>query len=314
MHWRYNPPRWTISALREVWPLLLDLVGPDRLPESPVAEEYGSGHYGCVWPTRSGQVLKITSDRDEAKFVAVALQGFVPDGLTRYHQIIRLGERTHYQRPVYLIWRDEAYHIGALNHMEREAQDIRRSGRVRGREGERSRYRKATSAEYENARYMIEGVEMILKFKTHAHEVRRLLKKGPLITRKQLSTQALEMRKKAQWWLLGSESTNHSLYDTLQTAQRYRGVERLAVHLATCVHLATMMSCSNPITSSIGAVMDYFIDKEILLADVHLNNIGRIEYDPDENPGDMCWGITDPGHAVWLTSKWDNITIPNLIP
>lgn len=223
-----------------------------------------------------------------------------------------MGERTHYQRPVYLIWRDEAYHIGALNSMEREAHDIHRSGRVWDRV--RSQYRKATSADYENARYMIEGVEMILKFKTHAHEVRRLLKKGPLTIRKQLSTQALEMHGRAQWWHLGSESTNHSLYDTLQTAQRYRGVERLAVHLATCAHLATIMSCNNPITSSIGAVMGYFINEEILLADVHLNNIGRIEYDPDENPGDMCWGITDPGHAVWLTSKWDNITIPNIIP
>jgi hypothetical protein len=72
------------------------------------------------------------------------------------------------------------------------------------------------------------------------------------------------------------------------------------------------MSTSSATTYGVGRALDYCLDRGVLLCDVHGNNVGKIECDPEEYPGDLSWGITDPGHAVFLTRQWAELTVPEL--
>lgn len=71
--------------------------------------EYGTGHYGAVYPTQMpGIVCKVTTDRTEAQFVinAISLNKW-PDGIVKYYAIFQIKSRKMYNRPVYVLWRDE---------------------------------------------------------------------------------------------------------------------------------------------------------------------------------------------------------------
>lgn len=74
-------------------------------------KEYGTGHYGAVYPTQMpGIVCKITTDKSEAQFVANAISiGKWPEGIVKYYAIFQFKQRTHKRRPVYILWRDEAH-------------------------------------------------------------------------------------------------------------------------------------------------------------------------------------------------------------
>jgi hypothetical protein len=80
-------------------------------------EEYGCGAYGCVSPTEEpGLVVKLTSDLSEATFVSWALSIDQPKaGMIRYHKILAVPGATYRGRPVFIIWRDEAYSTGTLS-------------------------------------------------------------------------------------------------------------------------------------------------------------------------------------------------------
>ena len=58
--------------------------------------------------------------------------------------------------------------------------------------------------------------------------------------------------------------------------------------------------------SLIGEALGYYLEEGMLLADVHLGNIG--EAVPE---GYDCWDlvITDPGHMVRFDPKWINVVI-----
>ena len=56
---------------------------------------------------------------------------------------------------------------------------------------------------------------------------------------------------------------------------------------------------------------EFYLDKGILLADVHTNNVGVIEYrDEYADRHSTTWAITDPGHAVFLTTKFGENNFP----
>lgn len=80
-------------------------------------QEYGCGAYGCVSPTEQpGVVVKLTSDASEALFVAWALTVPKPAaGLIRFHKVMAVPDATYRGRPLYVLWRDEAVDVGALD-------------------------------------------------------------------------------------------------------------------------------------------------------------------------------------------------------
>jgi hypothetical protein len=79
-----------------------------------------------VAPTATAEIVfKVTSDPLEAHFVASALLiasknksvGW-PVGIVRYENIVQL-EGSYRRRPVFGLWREEAYDVGALLHAHR---------------------------------------------------------------------------------------------------------------------------------------------------------------------------------------------------
>jgi hypothetical protein len=72
-----------------------------------------------------------------------------------------------------------------------------------------------------------------------------------------------------------------------------------------------MMRHNNPVVSSVGMAMDFYLDEGIVLADVHLNNIGKVQ---EEDYDGLVTAITDPGHAVFLNADFDGLTIEVMDP
>lgn len=122
-----NPP-WADSILKAAYPAIQAAAPKSALPipEERIDQssgrkkigwrEYGTGHYGTVYPTNSpGLVMKLTSDPTEAAFVAAYLS--LParnrsNGIVNYHAVYRVPGVLKSKRPVFVIWRDEAVHVG----------------------------------------------------------------------------------------------------------------------------------------------------------------------------------------------------------
>ena len=292
-----NPPPWAKRFMKTAWAALTSAVGPDRLPAGPGAVEFGCGHYGCVWPTASGQVVKITTDETEASFVAACLRmGGVP-GMVRYHQILHLPGLFHRKRPVFVIWRDEAWNVGELSPPR----------------GDRHAFVKVR-----------EAYVYLDSFQRHATKIREFLK-----SRQRRNGDAADVARIA-WELHGKQPhwgrgwgviepglVDHGIFSRSlkfneAASSGLNGVGKVAAHLAGAALLAQEMSSGVQYMTGVGQALDHCLDRGILLADVHGGNIGRVEYDPENWPGDLSWGITDPGHALFLSSEWSDLAVPSL--
>ena len=145
---RSRPPEhpqkpWVGRVLTDWWPTLRDAVGSDRLmPRSAPREnprrkrvqlrEYGCGYYGCVFPTgNSGLVFKVTTDSSEAAFVAAArtIEAW-PHGMVLYTNVWQLAGEKHGRRPVYVLWREAAGHVGELLRLYDDGIPQRKLGRA----------------------------------------------------------------------------------------------------------------------------------------------------------------------------------------
>lgn len=118
---------WAHAIVARHWGPLLAVAGaPERMPtaQEPAPGRrgaprrialHGCGHYGCVAPTGdAGVVFKITSDPDEAGFVAAALsEPDQPAGVVAYYAVAELEQRRR-GRPVYAVWREAAHNVGAV--------------------------------------------------------------------------------------------------------------------------------------------------------------------------------------------------------
>ena len=302
-----NPPRWAEKAMKRAWPALRAAVGPARLPAGPGAEEFGCGHYGCVWPTQSGQVVKITSDKTEASFVAAYLRMGGVEGMVGYHQIFRLAGTLHRGRPVFVIWRDEAWDVGELPSL---AWGFRGMGA--GKLSNQERYDKDSAAS---------AVRHLGSFKLHAAKARDYLKARQRRSgdAAEIGRIAWEVHGKQPHWTRGSYAIEWRKAGPYGDQVRFdarasaglRGVDKVATHLAACAHLAEIMATSVRFMTHVGGALDVCLERGILLCDVHSNNVGKILVDVDY-PDELGWGITDPGHAVFLTPNWDDLTVPEL--
>jgi len=134
-------PAWTNSILKTSFQRIAEAAPRSAMPLSTDVldertgkmkrgwKEYGTGHYGTVFPTNTeGLVMKITSDPTEAAFVAAYLSLPTrerPNGIVGYHAVVQITGVTKNNRPVYVIWRDEAQHVGvsALGAWVRNSRD-----------------------------------------------------------------------------------------------------------------------------------------------------------------------------------------------
>ena len=108
-------------------------------------------------------------------------------------------------------------------------------------------------------------------------------------------------------------------WETVQDAESDNGYERV-VHerwtlpqkLATCLRAcqiqATMMA-NEPKGDLIGEALDFYLQKGLLLADVHVGNLGQVEREDFPRP---VWAITDPGHAVPLDGRFAAVQVDAL--
>lgn len=120
-----NPP-WVTKILTDHWGDLEAKVKPAWLPKLDDVHavrgghvqgdfsELGCGAYGCVYPTLDpGIVLKVTTDPTEAEFAARLAKDLAVPITTTYRMVMSLPVK-HEKRRVYLLWREEASEVGAI--------------------------------------------------------------------------------------------------------------------------------------------------------------------------------------------------------
>lgn len=248
--------------------------------------ELGCGHYGCVMPTDDdGIVCKLTSDATEAVFVAAALSlGEIPEGLVSYKRIYAIPG-AHRGRPLFVLWREAATVVGLTDVMQRAG---------------------ATAAHRNYAEYEVNALHLLGRFlqhfKTAASDVRDRLKgadpDGSLEQARRSREWAWEAAMEFDW----ERDTSREILTRLTHSQ---GPTRLALGLAICEQLVEHMENTYG-CDMIGGALGHYLERGILLADVHGNNVGLTE-----RSGKICV-ITDPGHAVPLDRKWSNVHVPEL--
>jgi hypothetical protein len=303
MSYEPNPP-WVDKIVAKNWASLESMVGPARMPTQTETstprrrhvQDYGCGHYGCVAPTSTAEIVfKVTSDPLEAHFVASALliaskdKSFGwPVGIVRYENIVQL-EGSYRSRPVFGLWREEAYDVGALVHAHR-----------RGGAGPEW-FRKLDP--YDKMAFEQFGVRLG-RFKDWAARFKE-------------STDRSANRPKL---LEGVRQYERWARDAIELEEAENGYERvvksgwsapqkLAACLRGCEINAELMG-NEPVGTEIGEALDFYMDHGLLLADVHLNNIGRLLREDYSNG---LWGITDPGHAVPLDDRFASVVVPSLV-
>lgn len=269
---------WVDRSVKAVWPQLNRAVPESWLPRWRMQEdsgrrkklkleEYGCGHYGCVMPTsEDGLVLKLTSDTTEARFVSAYLALPRPSGgLVEYRKILAIpGERRG--RPLFLIWRSEAHHVGLLARWGwKHAEDVKEF---------------FDTYQIHN---LDQGDMLLGKFLQLAHiardKITKLHKRNPDKRDEVL----------AEVWKAFENA------DPESDPRHYRGLQRIGITLRQAYAVAMEMA-NTDVIYPVGAALMEYMDEGLLLADTHVGNIGLDEIDR--------LVITDPGHAVAIHPKW----------
>lgn len=276
-----NPP-WANRVIKDNWDTLVANVPAALLPtrQQLAKAELGAGHYGVVYETLSQDVvLKITTDITEAKFVAKAIELAKKDdwpvGIVKYHGIVPLVG-SHRKRPVFALWRESADDVGELC-------DYARLGDL---DKYKLHYSRPKTREEKEMRETYQGIRRFIGW---ANKLRNSVK------------QLAEKHNKTHADVLKHLSEQESDFTTVEdpfffVAPRWLKGEKAAItYYDLCRQQLLIMEDTNDILQPMAAAMRYYFDKNILLADVHCNNTGRILR---RNYGDTVIAITDPGHAI----------------
>lgn len=277
-------------------------------PARVTVEEYGCGHYGCVMPTDDPEVVcKITSDVTEAVFVAAALSlgfGEETEGIVRYHAVYELPNE-HRGRKTFLLWREAATAVGLPTRMRREAhRDL-----IVAPGGVMKYVDRHVEAEGVFSDYEIRRIENLRRylglFKDFAAAVRDSLKRSddPFA----LLAEAKKHEDAAWDYVSGIDLDRVQgsvAVRVLGGGTGLKGAHRVAVALRACAVVAELMQNTDG-CDLIGSALRFYLEKGLLLADVHANNVGKVE----RTSG---WVITDPGHAVPLEERWRTVTVRDL--
>lgn len=240
-------------------------------------QEYGCGHYGCVMPTGTpGTVFKITTDQSEANFVAAYLslpKSQRPDGIVPYHRILAAAGTSVKRRPVYFIWRDEACHVGyfAIQNYYQKAASNRE---------QREYYQRSLNTTTKNMGVCLQAAKAIRA------KVKRSYK--PL------------------YLLASAQKRPDEVWQSDFPPRDLPG--KIAWELNRFTRAAEDMM-GEPTGAYIGkGLYDSLVHCGILLADVHLNNIGMPTGELLKEIGATPI-ITDPGHAVAMDNSYASVTI-----
>jgi hypothetical protein len=270
---------WVDRTLKNTWERISEQVPASWMPQLVpgrkfMIEELGCGHYGCVAPVpKEDMVFKITSDVSEARFVIMNLDMHkpegIPEGIVKYYKIFALSGAEHRKRPLFVLWRQEAKDIGLLYPLSY------------GSSWSKERF----GYDDYHIRNIIEGNRLLELFLRWGREVRdkmdKLLKRSP-------RKESLE----AVWNAFENA-------DPGADPRHYKGIPRIGIALRKCWESAMLLQ-NTDLVYPIGSALVYYMDEGILLADVHLQNIGR----NIENDQLM---ITDPGHAVEFHPQWAHL-------
>ena len=273
-------PAWVDRALTKHWDALEAAVGAELLPREKhgVMEELGCGAYGCVLPTFSeGVVLKITTDASEAHFAAAAMQlvvqdGWWPPGIVEYYNALALSEK-YQSADVYLLWREEAHHVGLL-----AAPDPTESQVMRVAFGGAPDFPSPKRyLQHWDSKQVSDFTSSLYAFLLLSNEV-----------------------------MDGMDDARQQGYDMAVVLSDFpAGYER---ELMTKLQRAADHIAALDVGSSVGVALRYYLDKGLLLADVHPGNIGEVGDPGDEDDWDFA--ITDPGHMVPLEPGWLSVELP----
>lgn len=287
-----NPP-WSDRILKDNWDAMLALVGEDMMPsryvptpgrrQTSAYAELGTGHYGAVFDTgRPDVALKITSDPDEAKFILAALSlKEWPEGIVRYIDLMRLPISFR-RRPVYAIWREKAYSTGEI--LPEAAS-------------------KPNDPYFQRSRQ--EFGALLYTFLAFAAQIRNRSQRVKDFYREVSEAESMDVWDEAMYRfdqvfdLYKRQFARRQFSETPKMP--YRGVMRTAVALSVCEMAAEYMENSYGAVE-VGGALSYYLEKGILLADVHTFNIGQVERE-----GDSYTVITDPSHAVFLSDRFDSL-------
>jgi len=284
-----NPP-WADKAVEANRTRIVRAFGKKSLPElaTPTDKtkyvEYGCGHYGCVYPTQEmGKVLKITSDPTEVALVKYILKnGSAKEylsGLVRYYKILNLNTR-YRKRDVYAILREEAFDVGAMTEDKLYREQSRKisaflwfARHVRDmyvKHGSKPGFNNKVDLSYTRWRDTVE------------YNNNNLIIGGSEF--RYIDMYSLRNSWKIPSWIKSSDRAGFALVGALAAAEDI---------------------AQTPEITDIGETLMWFLCKGKLLADVHLNNIGKVIR--EENYREPMFVITDPGHAVDVVSLYSYI-------
>lgn len=281
---RRNPP-WAQEAIKQS---LAQIVERSKtwteqgLPD--LTKELGCGHYGCVYQTSDPKVVfKITTDPSEAVFVAKALEWkSPPDGLVSYYDVVLLGGITHWKKPVWVIWREAAKHVGLATWKENFAVDSHSYGYAMLFERQLRWFKQLAN----QARYLLET----------EYERAGVDKYPPGRIWKQLPKHQDEF---------GDTITERDAIRFSQDPGLLFGpaAKQLVTLLRSCRLIALAMMREHMSTET-GAALLECMSHGLLLADVHQANVGLVRRSSSD-----VWVITDPGNMVPLGQQFLHVDI-----
>jgi len=291
----YNPAAWADKILKKNHNLLLSNAPENELPDGYVSSD-PCGHYGCVYKTNKEHVVfKVTSDITEIKFVELVLQmGEEPEGIVKYNRILKFPG-TYRGRPVYGIWREEAFDIGKIDNYDPEQrlmnnmlmsfkqwadiarEAIKRSGYSNDFLG---KVIKVLGRYEEQEKVTIQGNSVVISFGTRENNVRY------------------------SDWPEVSYIFSKGRYTSSGEVSKFshiKGVDKAALAIKVCEKIAEDLA-QKPEGNLIGDAFLFYLKQGILMADVHHQNIGKVIR--EENYHEPVWVITDPGHVMNLGEEY----------
>lgn len=272
---------WVDQHLKHVWSVLEQAVPENLLPrEIPQrafsVEELGCGHFGCVMPTRdSSLVVKITTDESEAWFAYVSMElaakdGW-PPGIVRYHKVLKLEGHSHRRRPIYLLWRDEAWEVGFL----------------------RGHWEASLSR---NLQEYDRWTALALYRMRKTRDPQKLV------------AQAAELEERV-WVAVGEKLVFYGdvirVNDVAEPRRNEPAVD-FAFAVRACGTIAQFMANTYE-NDTVGTALEYYIDQGLLISDVHAGNVGKVLH---EDYNALQPGITDPGLAIPTQTRWFDVRLP----
>lgn len=298
---------WVDKLVNKHWQELIEAAPDGAVPIAETVSrrgkvtltEYGCGHYGCVLPTVDDNVvMKITSDESEAFFVACALgRAGLDEGLAQYMAIRAFPVGTlHKGRRVFVLWREAARDVGT------------KPPKPWGYDTQKDDYLRRSVNEVQGLLWAFQSSARVVR------EAHLAVKKRPD------AAELLELASQAtdDGWDWAAENfedlTKFSARYEPVIARKLRGMkqpQRYGYALAVCRQAAEHME-NTYLSDLVGGALSFYLEKGLLLADVHENNLGRVDRVDEDGRPNSPLVITDPGHAVALDERWREVIIKEL--